>query len=107
MLSVALVRDPIGPTSAKGGRWGKWRLGQVVLLLEVVSKVQTARIAKEAGGEVCPFLYDVMHDNFNGFLGSQMDRDAERDWMDTVKCIIELEGRLGILLDDKVRAFCP
>jgi hypothetical protein len=56
MLSVALLRDP---TRGGTGRWGKWRLGQVVLLLEVVSKVQAARIAKEAGGEVCPFLYGV------------------------------------------------
>jgi hypothetical protein len=32
-----------------------------------------------------------------------MDRDTEREWVDTVKYIIELEGRLGILLDNKVR----
>lgn len=49
MVSVALMSDPAGAKSppAQNGAWGRARTGQSVLLVELVTAIRAARLAKD------------------------------------------------------------
>ncbi|KAF9467893.1 hypothetical protein BDZ94DRAFT_914598 [Collybia nuda] len=82
MMSVALMSDAGGKKTGDSERpsWAKARLGQSVLLLEIIGCIQTARREK-----------DAMAGNSEG----------GPSFVQTVKFALSLESRLGILLDAK------
>lgn len=49
MVSVALMSDPAGAKSppAQNGNWSRARTGQSVLLVELVTAIRAARLAKD------------------------------------------------------------
>jgi hypothetical protein len=55
MMCVALLKNPGGEVSEATGQWGVARLGQLVLLVELIGNVQNARRAKEAAANVWLF----------------------------------------------------
>lgn len=55
MMCVALLKNPGGGVGETTGRRGVARLGQLVLLVELIGNVQSARRAKEAATNVCFF----------------------------------------------------
>jgi hypothetical protein len=118
MISVAFFSDPgssklseddaSDPNSKRKGkgkarevapRWGMGRLGQVVLILEIMTRVRAVRLKREEEGkaEVCLFagLDRVVSDRWN-----QGGDDA---LIETVKFVTALEARLSILIEAKVR----
>ena len=54
MMCVALLKDPSGEVAGTG-RWSVARLGQLLLLVELIGNVQNVRRAKEAAANVWPF----------------------------------------------------
>ena len=52
MMCVALLNNPGGKVGETKGQWGVARLGQLVLLVELIGNVQNARRAKEAAANV-------------------------------------------------------
>jgi len=52
MICVALLKNPGGEVGERKGQWGVARLGQLVLLVELIGDVQSARHAKEAAANV-------------------------------------------------------
>lgn len=52
MTCVALLNNTGGKVGETKGQWGVARLGQLVLLVELIGNVQNARRAKEAAGNV-------------------------------------------------------
>ncbi|RDB29723.1 hypothetical protein Hypma_014167 [Hypsizygus marmoreus] len=79
MISVALMSDVGGSmTTADSGRtWPKARLGQCVVMLELIGRIQAARNVKEALS------------------------NSDHTFVETVKFVVALESRIGILLDAK------
>ncbi|KAJ7591203.1 hypothetical protein C8J56DRAFT_858679 [Mycena floridula] len=77
MMSVAIMSYAPPRQDLKGPVWGTARLGQSVIILELVAHIQSVRKAKEAS--TCP-------DNI---------------FVDTVKFAVSLEGRLTVLLEAK------
>lgn len=55
MMCVALLKDPGGEVNETTGQRGVARLGQLVLLVELIGNVQDARHAKEAAADVWLF----------------------------------------------------
>ena len=52
MMCVALLKNPDGEAGLATGQWGTARLGQLVLLVELIGKVQNARRTKETAVNV-------------------------------------------------------
>ena len=52
MMCVALLNNPGGKIGEATGQWGVARLGQLVLLVELIGNVQDARRVKEAAANV-------------------------------------------------------
>ena len=55
MMCVALLNNPGGKVGETRGQRGVARLGQLVLLVELIGNVQNARRIKEAAGSVWLF----------------------------------------------------
>lgn len=108
MMSVALMSD-VAKTNIRGKekegqrRWGKARLGQEVLIVELVMRIRKVRLERESR---------VDNSDDNGKVtggknskGDGKEKEKETAFIETAKYISALEGRLGILLDAKVDAF--
>ncbi|TFK38037.1 hypothetical protein BDQ12DRAFT_735948 [Crucibulum laeve] len=85
MMSVALMSETGGEkaafkTSFGGPPWGKARLGQSILLIELISHIQKIRHAKE-----------------------EVTLGQESALADTMKFVMALESRIAILLEVKER----
>ena len=52
MMCVALLNDSSGKVDKTTGKWGVARLGQLVLLVELIGNVQNARRVKDAAANV-------------------------------------------------------
>jgi hypothetical protein len=59
MMCVALLKNPGGGVGGTTGQWGVARLGQLVLLVELIGNVQSARRVKEAATNVCIFFHSL------------------------------------------------
>lgn len=55
MMCVALLKNPSGEVAGTTGRWNVARLGQLVLLVELIGNVQNVRRTKEAAANVWLF----------------------------------------------------
>lgn len=55
MMCVALLNNPGGKVGENTGQWGVARLGQLVVLVELIGNVQNARRIKEAAANVWLF----------------------------------------------------
>ena len=64
MMCVALMGDTNASSGDPGmsGQWGVARLGQLVLLVELIGKIQGVRHDKEAAANVSSF-YSLLHSN--------------------------------------------
>ncbi|KAG6856950.1 hypothetical protein H0H87_011936 [Tephrocybe sp. NHM501043] len=81
MVSVALMSDGSKKASGGGGKaWMKPRLGQAVIMLELIGCIQAARHEKEASSQ-----------------------HQDSPLAETVKFVAALEARLAILLEAKER----
>ena len=68
MMCVALLNDPSGKVDETAGKWGVARLGQLVLLVELIGNVQNARRVKEAAANVWLSLSSFAPATFYLFL---------------------------------------
>jgi hypothetical protein len=86
MMSVIIM-------SETGGQQGKPRLGQSLLVTEVILRVREARLGREGSDKKAQ-------------KGAGAEKEKDRSFMDTAKFVTALETRLGILLDAKVCCRC-
>jgi hypothetical protein len=101
MMAVALMSDvgekKVSEDSAPFS-WTKGRLGQCILLVELIGRIQAARHEREAF-PVSPvrLILPVVPS-----IGYSSLKDSGGHLMETLKFALALEARLGILLDVKV-----
>jgi hypothetical protein len=98
MLLVVLMSDSggveMGPQDNVGPSWGQVRLGQLVVLIELIAHIQATRQDKD-GREV-------------SFLGSDISKTEQCDQLSSTSFLaqarffFELEHRLGAFIDRKV-----
>ena len=68
MMCVALLNNPSGRVGETTGQRSVARLGQLVLLLELIGNVQNARRVKEAAANVCMAFLARSDQQFYSFL---------------------------------------
>jgi hypothetical protein len=86
MMSVIIM-------SETGGQRGKSRLGQSLLVTEVILRVRETRLGREGSDKKAQ-------------KGAIAEKEKDRSFIETVKFVSALETRLGILLDAKVCCRC-
>lgn len=105
MMAVAIMSDPsrsFGKGKEREGTlpvWGEARVGQSIILLEVISRIRRARLAKKETTAVRFFfltLYIVLMFN----MVSKVDQSHAA----LIKFVTGLETRLAILFEAKVRS---
>ena len=92
MICAALLSDPgTKQDSAGEKKWGKARLGQTLLLVEVVSRIREVRLEKEKVG--------------GSASSADVDRQGDSELLEIARFVTTLEARLGVLLEAKVNYF--
>lgn len=96
MMCVALLKNPVGETTGRGVA----RLGQLVLLVELIGNVQDARRAKEAAANVWLLLSSFQ---FSICVFTIIFQTLDATFMDVIRFVTALEKRLSILIEEKAR----
>lgn len=102
MVSVAVMSDSAGRGTAKSDPFavpvmGPARLGQSVLLIELIGQIQNARRGKEDSTVSTQVVPDISRCSL-----TMPSKCPENVLMDTVKFALELEVRVNVLLEAKV-----
>jgi len=100
MLLVALMSDSgtieRGSQDNVGPSWGQARLGQLVVLIELIAHVQATRQEKDGRG--------VSFVKSDTSKTEQYDQPSSSTFLAQARFFFDLEHRLGAFIDKKVRA---